>query len=144
MRIWTYKNADEKAHTFSRKSKKRSKTAEKRILRKFTFTSQINSRAPSNHFRDLPSLDPWLSASRMHKEYSNSVLLCVQRVSFPLCFRACNICGQYPGHQKFFQGVRRLITATVFRRKLGEDQKQRSSLLIGLGYGLDAGEGQHK
>ena len=40
MRIWTYKNADEKAHTFSRRSKnvkKRTKTYEKRILCKFTF-----------------------------------------------------------------------------------------------------------
>ena len=41
VRIWTYKNADEKAHTFSRRSKnvkKRTKTYEKRILCKFTFT----------------------------------------------------------------------------------------------------------
>ena len=41
MRIWTYKNADEKAHTFSRRSKnvkKRTKTYEKRILCKFTLT----------------------------------------------------------------------------------------------------------
>ena len=41
--IWTYKNADEKARTFSRKSKnvkKRTKTNEKRILRKFTFMKQ--------------------------------------------------------------------------------------------------------
>ena len=41
MRIWTYKNADEKAYTFSRRSKnvkKRTKTYEKRILCKFTFT----------------------------------------------------------------------------------------------------------
>ena len=40
MRIWTYKNADEKAHTLSRRSKnvkKRTKTYEKRILCKFTF-----------------------------------------------------------------------------------------------------------
>ena len=40
VRIWTYKNADEKAHTFSRRSKnvkKRTKTYEKRILCKFTF-----------------------------------------------------------------------------------------------------------
>ena len=40
MRIWTYKNADEKVHTFSRRSKnvkKRTKTYEKRILCKFTF-----------------------------------------------------------------------------------------------------------
>ena len=40
MRIWTYKNADEKAHTFLRRSKnvkKRTKTYEKRILCKFTF-----------------------------------------------------------------------------------------------------------
>ena len=40
MRIWTYKNADEKAYTFSRRSKnvkKRTKTYEKRILCKFTF-----------------------------------------------------------------------------------------------------------
>ena len=41
VRIWTYKNADEKAHTFSRRSKnvkKRTKTYEKRILRKPTFS----------------------------------------------------------------------------------------------------------
>ena len=40
VRIWTYKNADEKAHTLSRRSKnvkKRTKTYEKRILCKFTF-----------------------------------------------------------------------------------------------------------
>ena len=38
VRIWTYKNADEKAHTFSRSKnvKKRTKTYEKRILCKFT------------------------------------------------------------------------------------------------------------
>ena len=43
MRIWTYKNADEKAHTFSRRSKnvkKRTKTYEKRILCKFTLMQQ--------------------------------------------------------------------------------------------------------
>ena len=40
VRIWTYKNADEKGHTFSRSKniKKRTKTDEKRILCKFTFT----------------------------------------------------------------------------------------------------------
>ena len=41
VRIWTYKNADEKAHTFSRRSKnvkKRTKTYEKRILCKLTLT----------------------------------------------------------------------------------------------------------
>ena len=39
VRIWTNKNADEKAHTFSRSKnvKKRTKTYEKRILCKFTF-----------------------------------------------------------------------------------------------------------
>ena len=40
VRIWTYKNANEKAHTFSRRSKnvkERTKTYEKRILCKFTF-----------------------------------------------------------------------------------------------------------
>ena len=39
VRIWTYKNADEKAHTFSRRSKnvkKRTQTDEKRILCKST------------------------------------------------------------------------------------------------------------
>ena len=39
MRIWTYKNADEKAHTLSRRSKnvkQRTITYEKRILCKFT------------------------------------------------------------------------------------------------------------
>ena len=42
VRIWTYKNADEKAHTFSRRSKnvkKRTKTYEKRVLCKFTLSS---------------------------------------------------------------------------------------------------------
>ena len=41
VRIWTHKNADEKAHTLSRRSKnvkKRTKTYEKRILCKFTFS----------------------------------------------------------------------------------------------------------
>ena len=41
VRIWTHKNADEKAHTLSRRSKnvkKRTKTYEKRILCKFTLT----------------------------------------------------------------------------------------------------------
>ena len=45
VRIWTYKNADEKAHTFSRRSKnvkKRTKTDEKRILCKFTLRVQVN------------------------------------------------------------------------------------------------------
>ena len=40
VRIWTHRNADEKAHTLSRKSKnvkKRTKTYEKRMLCKFTF-----------------------------------------------------------------------------------------------------------
>ena len=50
VRIWTvtYKNADEKAHTFSRRSKnvkKRTKTYEKRILCKFTFSNVIFSMA---------------------------------------------------------------------------------------------------
>ena len=39
VRIWTYKNGDEKGHTCSRRSKnvkKRTKTDEKRILCKFT------------------------------------------------------------------------------------------------------------
>ena len=35
--IWTYKNADEKAHSFLRRSKNVKKTDEKRILCKFTF-----------------------------------------------------------------------------------------------------------
>ena len=41
VRIWTYKNADAKAHTFSRSKnvKKRTKTYEKRIVCKFTFFS---------------------------------------------------------------------------------------------------------
>ena len=41
VRIWNYKNADKKAHTFSRRSKnvkKRTKTYEKRILCKFTLS----------------------------------------------------------------------------------------------------------
>ena len=46
VRIWTHKNADEKAHTLSRRSKnvkKRTKTYEKRILCKFTLKSQRNT-----------------------------------------------------------------------------------------------------
>ena len=42
VRIWTYKNADEKAHTFSKRSKnvkKRTNTDEKRIRCKFTFSN---------------------------------------------------------------------------------------------------------
>ena len=42
VRIWTHKNADEKAHTLSRRSKnvrKRTKTYKKRTLCKFTFTT---------------------------------------------------------------------------------------------------------
>ena len=53
VRIWTYKNADEKAHTFSRRSKnvkKRTKTYEKRILCKFTVT-QTFSLQPSDQVR---------------------------------------------------------------------------------------------
>ena len=45
VRIWIHKNADEKAHTFSRRSKnvkKRTKTYEKRILCKFTLTLTHN------------------------------------------------------------------------------------------------------
>ena len=45
VRIWTYKNADEKAHAFSRRSKnvkKRTKTYEKRILCKFTLNCVFN------------------------------------------------------------------------------------------------------
>ena len=47
VRIWTYKNADEKAHTFSRSKnvKKRTKTNEKRILCKFTFSLVLKSAA---------------------------------------------------------------------------------------------------
>ena len=50
VRIWTYQNADEKAHTFSRRSKnvkKRTKTDEKRILCKFTvkrLSRSVNTR----------------------------------------------------------------------------------------------------
>ena len=36
VRIWAYKNADEKAHTFSRRSEKVKKTDEKQKLCKFT------------------------------------------------------------------------------------------------------------
>ena len=39
-RIRTYKNADEKAHTFSRRSKNVKKLDEKRVLCKFTFRNQ--------------------------------------------------------------------------------------------------------
>ena len=45
VRIWTHKNADEKADTLSRRSKnvkKRTKTNEKRILCKFTFKYYTN------------------------------------------------------------------------------------------------------
>ena len=43
MRIWTYKNVNEKAHTFSKRSKnvkKRTKTYEKQILCKFTLSQK--------------------------------------------------------------------------------------------------------
>ena len=51
MRIWTYKNADEKAHTFSWKtknSKKRNNTDEKRILRKFILREQFQTTGSLN------------------------------------------------------------------------------------------------
>ena len=44
VQIWTYKNADEKAHTFSRRSKNvknRTKTDEKRIPYKFTIKHDV-------------------------------------------------------------------------------------------------------
>ena len=47
VRIWTYKNADEKSHTFSRRSKNvknRTKTDEKPILCKLTFSNQHGKR----------------------------------------------------------------------------------------------------
>ena len=47
VRIRPYKNADEKAHTFSRRNKnvkKRSKTYEKPILCKFTLVAQSEAR----------------------------------------------------------------------------------------------------
>ena len=44
VRIWTYKNADEKAQAFSR----RSKNAKKRILCKFTFTFKLLNAEYSN------------------------------------------------------------------------------------------------
>ena len=45
MRIWTYKNVNEKAHTFSRTIKNEKKTDEKRILCTFAYRLQarINS-----------------------------------------------------------------------------------------------------
>ena len=69
MRIWTYKNADEKAHTLTRRSKnvkKRTKTYEKRILCKFTFIllsresdgalyfRRIRTRLGVDHFPSFP------------------------------------------------------------------------------------------
>ena len=48
VRIWTFKNADEKAHTLSRRGKnvkKRTKTYEKRILCKFTLILKLSYRA---------------------------------------------------------------------------------------------------
>ena len=61
MRIWTYKNADEKAHTFSRRSKnvkKRTKTYEKRILCKFTFSGfdQASYALYQHAFEDVRAL----------------------------------------------------------------------------------------
>ena len=50
MRVWAYKNADEKAHTFLRRSKnvkKRTKTYEKRILCKFTFILALSCSSQS-------------------------------------------------------------------------------------------------
>ena len=47
VRIWTNKNANKKAHTFSRRSKnvkKRTKTFEKRILCKFTLTKRLETK----------------------------------------------------------------------------------------------------
>ena len=51
MQIWTRKNADEKAHTLSRRSKnvkKRTKTYEKRILCKFTLRRNFDKLLPVN------------------------------------------------------------------------------------------------
>ena len=59
--IWTYKNADEKAHTFSSRSKnvkKRTKTNEKRILRKFTLSGFGFTKNEQRFFyRDEQALD---------------------------------------------------------------------------------------
>ena len=64
VRIWTYKNADEKAHTLSRRSKnvkKRTKTYEKRILCKFTFIAillhQFLKSWVAQHHSTLNALD---------------------------------------------------------------------------------------
>ena len=58
VRIWTYKNADETAHTFSRRSKnvkKRTKTDEKRILCEFTFRPFITRPNVNRSNMDLTS-----------------------------------------------------------------------------------------
>ena len=63
VRIWTYKKGDEKAHTLSRRSKnvkKRTKTYEKRILCKFTFTV-FNSKTQD-------SRNQWLSCGACMKK----------------------------------------------------------------------------
>ena len=55
MRIWTYKTADEKAHTFLRRSKnvkKRTKTDEKRILCKFNLEELLFCKTLQLHTRD--------------------------------------------------------------------------------------------
>ena len=56
VRIWTHKNADEKAHTLSWRSKnvkKRTKTYEKRIVCKFTYTLILSLRTPLNSFKTV-------------------------------------------------------------------------------------------
>ena len=56
MRIWTYKNADEKEHTFSRRSKnvkKRTKTFEKRILCKFTLKAGSHRSRQRQRYRSV-------------------------------------------------------------------------------------------
>ena len=62
MRIWTYKNADEKAHTFSRRSKnvkKLTKTYEKRILCKFTFKTRLVLYYAITVLPDWPETTDW-------------------------------------------------------------------------------------
>ena len=88
VRIWTYKNADEKAHTFSRRSKnvkKRTKTYEKRILCKFTLkeNTKIRKSIPSDQLKITKVLRALVSATnsqilgdlrlrRDHGDLSNS------------------------------------------------------------------------
>ena len=78
VRIWTYKNADEKAHTFSRRSKnvkKRTKTYEKRILCKFTL-SNVQKKANIYQYYDANGIKLSFSPPRNFHNVSKQKLKC--------------------------------------------------------------------